>query len=395
MRPVTNNKLTKALCVALILLVSTPSVFAYPPDNAAVLYYRACHWYTADETMENALRDLSKGSIEVDEKIKKFVGKNRNAIDFAIDAADVPNCDWGLDYSKGISMVFLPLGTFRKMGWVILGEAEIFAGEGDYKSALEHCLSVKKMARHLSETPLVTFLVAVALNNLADNSIMHILADMPGDLKTLNWFRNQLVDLASRPLSVKAAVSRETKVALVDMRVEMIDGFLEMLSDEKSIAPSAVRELWIERIRAADGQFFESNRDYYENWIADIQAAMDLPYPQAYIKLTKLVEKPQKDATEDPNAILTAILFPALGTVHSIMVKAETLSNAVRAAVEIYIIKAKTGRLPDNLPIGLPKDLFSGKDFEYIKTGDGFILRCQGRDLRKDKIHEYKFKIKK
>ena len=394
MRPVTNNKLTKALCVALILLVSTPSVFAYPPDNAAVLYYRACHWYTADETMENALRDLSKGSIEVDEKIKKFVGKNRNAIDFAIDAADVPNCDWGLDYSKGISMVFLPLGTFRKMGWVILGEAEIFAGEGDYKSALEHCLSVKKMARHLSETPLVTFLVAVALDDMAENAIRNIMATMPGDLKTLNWFRNQLVDLASRPLSVKAAVSRETKVALVDMRVEMIDEFLEILSDE-ALTTSAIRKLSIERIRAADEQFFENNKDYYEKWMADIQTTMDLPYPQAYAKLEQLCEKPQKETTENPNATLTAILFPALGKVHSITVKAETLSNVVRAAVEIYIIKAKTGRLPDNLPIGLPKDLFSGKDFEYIKTSDGFILRCQDKDLLKDKIHEYKFKVKR
>jgi len=394
MRPATNNKLTIVLCAALILLVSTPSVFAYPPDNAAVLYYRACHWYTADETMENALRDLLKGSIEVDEKIKKFVGKNRNAIDFAIDAADVPNCDWGLDYSKGISMVFLPLGTFRKMGWVILGEAEIFAGEGDYKSALEHCLSVKKMARHLSETPLVTFLVAVALDDMAENAIRDIMAAMPGDLEIFNWFRNQLVDLASRPLSVKAAVSRETKVALVDMRVEMIDGFLEILSDE-AFAPPAIRKLSIERIRAADEQFFENNKDYYKKCMADIQTAMDLPYPQAYAKLEQLCEKPQKEITENPDAILTAILLPALGKVHSITVKAETLSNAVRAAVEIYIIKAKTGRLPDNLPMGLPKDLFSGKDFEYIKTSDGFILRCQDKDLLKDKIHEYKFKVKR
>ena len=58
------------------------------------------------------------------------------------------------------------------------------------------------------------------------------------------------------------------------------------------------------------------------------------------------------------------------------------------------MIKAKTGKLPDELPAGLPKDLFSDRDFEYIKTADGFILRCQGKDLGKDEIYEYEFKVK-
>ena len=40
-------------------------------------------------------------------------------------------------------------------------------------------------------------------------------------------------------------------------------------------------------------------------------------------------------------------------------------------------------------------DIGSGKDFEYKKTSDGFILRCQSKDLSKDEIYEYKFKVKK
>jgi len=64
-------------------------------------------------------------------------------------------------------------------------------------------------------------------------------------------------------------------------------------------------------------------------------------------------------------------------------------------AVDIYIINAKTGKLPDAIPASLPKDMFSGKDFEYEKTADGFILRCQGRDLLKDEVHEYEFKVAK
>ena len=44
--------------------------------------------------------------------------------------------------------------------------------------------------------------------------------------------------------------------------------------------------------------------------------------------------------------------------------------------------------------MGAAKDLFSGKDFVYETTKDGFVLKCQGKDMVKDKVHEYSFKVK-
>ena len=35
------------------------------------------------------------------------------------------------------------------------------------------------------------------------------------------------------------------------------------------------------------------------------------------------------------------------------------------------------------------------KDFEYKKTANSFILRCQGKDLGRDEVYEYEFKVKK
>jgi hypothetical protein len=118
-----------------------------------------------------------------------------------------------------------------------------------------------------------------------------------------------------------------------------------------------------------------------------------MTYESKFIKLRELDEKPQKDMAEDNSATLTAAIAPAMWKVYNRGVTSRTQSNATRAATDIYIIKAETSRLPDTLPIGLPKDLFSGKDFAYEKTDDGFVLRCQGRDLEKDTVHEYQFKI--
>jgi hypothetical protein len=74
-------------------------------------------------------------------------------------------------------------------------------------------------------------------------------------------------------------------------------------------------------------------------------------------------------------------------------VRHKTSVNALNCALGIYAHKAGTGELPDEIPADSPKDLFSGGNFEYEKTKDGFVLRCRGRDLFKNEIHEYEFKV--
>ena len=53
----TNNRLGNITFAILILLISISSVFAYPPDNAAILYSRACLLHQ-DEDYEH-LRELA------------------------------------------------------------------------------------------------------------------------------------------------------------------------------------------------------------------------------------------------------------------------------------------------------------------------------------------------
>lgn len=67
--------------------------------------------------------------------------------------------------------------------------------------------------------------------------------------------------------------------------------------------------------------------------------------------------------------------------------------NAIRAAVDVYLVKATTGSLPESLPPGLPGDPYSGKPFQYAKTAEGFVLRCQAKDLNRDKVRVYEFNV--
>ncbi len=151
----------------------------------------------------------------------------------------------------------------------------------------------------------------------------------------------------------------------------------------------------IEKVRNGDEEFFRASREYYSNYVTSVQLALDLPYPQSHKLLEQLSEQAEKQAVDNPAAILSAALWPAVTRICTLDVRARTHFNALKAAIDIYIARAKTGRLPDTLPAGLPKDLFSGKDFEYEKTKDGFILRCRGKDLDKDEIFKYEFKVPK
>ncbi len=68
--------------------------------------------------------------------------------------------------------------------------------------------------------------------------------------------------------------------------------------------------------------------------------------------------------------------------------------NSTKAGVELYLIMAKTGQLPEKLPDYLPKDPYTGRDFLYEITDDGFILGCQSDNFLKGK-GRFSFSVQK
>jgi len=394
MKIINSNKLIKVIFGVLMLLVSTPAALTYPPDNAAVLYYNACLFYQVDRKMGREVSELVKGKIKPNEKIIKHVEKNRYAMNLVIDASEIKDCDWSLDYSKGMELMMPQLAPLKGLAKLLIADARILTQQGGYKTALSRCLTVQKMARHINDRMLIMYLVGMGINDYAYNCSRYILSNMPQDMETLTWLNSKLIQLDKEPFSAKPGLYGEIEMKESEIRMENKENFLKALSDE-NISPPDIRKLALDRVRKADEQFFKRNREYWNNYIADTIAAFDLPYPQAYSKLKQLGEKSSKEFSKNPNATLAAVFASAYVRFYNYEVKDKTYYGAIKTAIEIYMIKAKTGKLPDNLPAGMPKDLFSGKDFQYEKTSEGFILRCQGKDLVKDEIHQYEFKVKK
>lgn len=397
MKALKGNKVMIVSLSVLISLALTGLTHAYPPDNAALLYYRICLRYQPDRPMKNAISDFARGKIELTDQIKQFVEKNQYTIKLTLTASDIPNCDWGLDHSEGLSSPMPPLNCLRGLSYLIIADAKIHAQQGDYITALEEALSVKKMAPHANDDTLVSNLVGFSFDNIAERCIQGILFNMPEDLETLLWLRNELIELSSEPISlIKSSINEEAKIVAQDFRTEKTDEILKILN-EGGISCERDAELLKNRVGNSDESFYKKNTTYYMEQMASIIAMLDLNigYRQTISKLKEIAEKIPKEAQENSDATLAGVFMPALTKVYNHSIAAKTSSNAIKAAVEIYIIQAKTGKLPDRLPGSLPKDLFSGKDFQYEKTAQGFILRCQGKDLVKDEIHEYEFKVKK
>ncbi len=389
MKTIKSRKITKAIFAILVLLISSPSLSAYPPDNAAVLYYKAFTLYEPEQQID--LWDYWKGNIKSNEKIEEFLKKNRRVIDIVLDATRTDHCDWGLDYSQGTEVLLPPHHKARDIFALLAAEARMQADRGNYKKALGRCISIYRMARHLNERPIVCYLVGTAINATTHKYLItQFLSEMPQDTEILTWLRDELTELDKQPFSIEPVLRWKREAGIISMSPERISDVVKSGLDDGDF-----KEKVLKRILAADEQFFDRNREYWNRYMDDVEAAFDLPSPQGYAKLKKLDEELTKEFSKNPDSTLTASLFTTWQRIYNLSTRWNTHSNALKSAIEIYMIKAKIGKLPDSLPAGLPGDLFSGKSFRYEKTADGFILHCQGRDLDKDEIYEYEFKLKK
>jgi hypothetical protein len=381
-----------AVCTSMLLFVSISSTGAQVPDNAALLYYQAFLLYEKpDETTSKMLDEFRSGKIKANKEIEQHIEKNRRVIDSIVTATNISNCDWGYNYTQGLDLMMPNLAQLRRATFLIQAESKLLCEQGDYRTALDRCLSMHKMALHTADATFIGYLVAISIGQLSNDTIQDILADMPEDLQALERFRNQLARLDNRSSLLRNILEIENEVLGKYITKEY---FNELLSNKGMAADPQILKVAKERFLDADEQFYVRNRNYWQNYFAAVQAAIKLPYAQAFAELKRIEEKTQKDALENIDATSTAILAAPQAKIYTQDIYASNVFNAIRAAIEIYIIKAKTKQLPDELPEGLPKDLFSDKDFEYEKTRDGFILRCRGKDLFKNKIREYEFKVK-
>jgi hypothetical protein len=390
MKRIRNSLFVGTVFASLVMALVASPVPAYPPDpdNAALLYYQGILTLVElNEEARDRIRDVARGEVTPDDKVREDISKCKGAIQFAEAAAQVPACNWGVRYSQGFDALMPQMAHMKVLTFVLVADARIRASDGDYRGALERCLMTCIFAHHVGDDTLVSYLVSLSVRAMVYKCMQDIIGQAVNDEELLRWFKNEFVTSPADTLSPARPLKIELEIVTDLMQMDNIEKLARILadSDEKKMA---------DIIKKADKKILEQARRIYSERIKSALTIFSTPmrYEQAH---SQLKQSAKNFDPNDPASASAGAFIPALARILTLKTRTETHANALKAAIDICLTRAKTGRLPDTLPTGLPNDLFSGKDFEYEKTKDAFILRCRGKDLDKDEIYEYEFKVKK
>ena len=233
MRVPNGKKYMKLVFVVVMFLTLCRPAVAYPPDpdNASLLYYQAFLLFEQpDEVMGDMLRDIAKGQSKPNEKIREHVEKSKAAIELAASAARIPNCDWGLKYSDGLSMQTPYLAQARDLALLIAADSRILVEGSDIALALDRGLTLRKMGRHFGKTTLISYLVGCAIYGMSNDCLQNVLTNMSVDLETLDWLKNELNEIEAIPLSLGEAIDMEEMALGNYINREKVDELMRLLA---------------------------------------------------------------------------------------------------------------------------------------------------------------------
>jgi hypothetical protein len=374
----------------LVLLSVTSAIQAYPadPDNAALLYYQA--FISLPKEGGGDLR-IPMGT-DPNDQVRKYLAQCQPAIELAVAASKVEHCDWGPRYSAGPHMSMAFLAQCRGMVFLLRADAASLAADEHYRPALERCLVIGKMGLHVGDEDLTSFLSNGAINVVANKTIREILGLMQVDEPTLLWLQQQLAMMSGKEPSLSHALQNEKEFILNKLAEEDVDLLIEAMTEGLSNGPSSE---WVDQIKKADTSFFVGSRRYFENHIQKMQAILESPalLVDKLAQLEGLRKRPNKDAQDKPHAIVTAAWMPAIQRILFLGSRSMAGRKLHEAAIEIYLQAVRSGSVPTELPAGLPKDPFTGKDFAYQKTEEGFKLTRWTEDSS-DWRHQLEFKLR-
>lgn len=376
--------------LALLILVSlwAPRARAIPPDpdNAALLYYQAfLSLAELNDGERKVIRAVAKREADPNDQAREYIQKCRGAIEFAEAATQVPTCNWGFRFSQGFDALMPHLSQVRFLTFVLVADARTRAVDGNYRGALERCLLVDTLARQVGDDTLVSYLVSIAVRDSGHRCMIDVMSKASGDASVLRWLKDELATRPAWKLTPVRPLKIEMEIALDTMQVGKLDAFTRIVSEDEQTRAKI--------LAAANEDVLARGRALYSQCITAMLPILgsSLPYEQTHAQLEQLSGGFDPN---DPAAMFARLMLPAINRVHTLGARSEAYVNAAVAGIEVCLQKVNSGELPTALPGGLPKDPFSGHDFQYEQTDNGFVLRCQGKDLDKDVAGGFKFTVK-
>jgi hypothetical protein len=394
----TITKSAYAICLAFYTAMApSPCCAKLPPDpdNAALLYYQAFLLSPKPDPLIQASLDRMSYGGEVDKQVQEYVQRCRDTIRYAEKASCIPNCDWGPWYSLGFGFRVPHLEAVRLLSSVLHADARILAVRADYRAAFERCLAMRRLASHVGDQTVQFYALAVGTEDEVQRCICQILGSMPPDVETIRWLKGRLADVPPPLPSPARALRTDLDLALQTARTHD-----RMMAEVRQRIAGAADKEDTRRVQSlSDEELLAYMRKPYASFLDSALGIInsDMLYEKAYPAIQKLVRDLGEKVNSDPIGKIVAENITWMAEIvprfYTTQVLSATRFNAFSVALELYLERAETGRLPEKLRGSYPKDIYSGRDFIYVVTGSKFLLRSwvQPADTRKPVELECRF----
>ena len=234
--------LTRTLAgLALSATLASAALAVDSKDNAALRYWRAfalvtpAHVEVISGVDRNRIGDAD--FVIRDEAVLNIL-RDDSLISRLVVGAAKPDCDFAIEYDKGLDALLPHLGPMRTSAVILLLRARMDLAEGDAAHASQALEAVLRSSEHLvSDDTLISSLVSLAMFALAQPVIELGVSQKAFDANQIVTLRDALDRFAEKdPFGVLASIRREKEViagwAASTLRGEAGAEWLRVLPDE-------------------------------------------------------------------------------------------------------------------------------------------------------------------
>jgi hypothetical protein len=367
-RFISTRKFIGLISAALLAASSGTLARAQAPDeksdlaaNAAVQYWQAfAQLPTLDKEQEKILSEWPTVSTK-DPAVEKLVHASQASRMYLHRGAKLARCDWGLEYSDGISLMLPHLAKARDLARHAALHARYAFERGNGRALQENATAIMSLARHVGRDPI---LISILVRYLIEDTAVDLTAPYVPQIKA----PYEQVVAAFKALPPAATVQQTLPIEKKHMAGYVIRE-LTRLEKEK---PGSWREHWNHMMGHDAPQAVKE--------IATFEEAIRLTEKllPVYDELEKFFALSEKefdaqygDFKQKANAAnpMAGVLLPALDKV-----RARERRNQVRLAMLMAAV-AVANDGPEKLK-DIPDPVIGGP-FEYRKLDGGFELKSK------------------
>jgi hypothetical protein len=284
--------------------------------------------------------------------------------------------------------------SLNRLTFLLGIQAETLATEGQDRLALENCIRMRRFAAHIGDDTFLMWVLSEKMDVAATSAIQYVLGVTPPDEATLLWLKAQLRSVPGAPWRPEEALHRFRDMDVQEWRAHPSKhkawrgAFLEDIEHE------AVRK---EMQNLNESQLFDQALQSFDAALRQTLDVLcsDVPYSQKSAELAQIIDRAREKAEQGDPVAAFMDRVEHLGDYYRFHANATAPLNALMNAIELYLVQARTGHLPRELPAHLPEDPYSGESFEYETTKEGFVLRCRTKPVDSSSVRQFPFRVHK